>query len=171
MQKAAVSNRHAGIVSRATAFVIDAIAISVTVLVVATLLQSIEGFFTLYRAPALLAPSRAVLVAVTIAFSVLLPVAYPICFWALFGQTPGKALLGLRIVRADGRRMTLSGALLRYLGYWVSAIPLFLGFAWILVDAERRGWHDRIAGTYVVYVRQADSRASRGQDGGLPALR
>jgi uncharacterized RDD family membrane protein YckC len=152
MQKAAVSDRRAGFISRAAAFVIDAVVISVTVLVVATLLESIEGFFMLSRASALLAPTRAALVAATIAFGAALPVVYPIGSWVFFGQTPGKALLGLRIVRADGRRMTLSTALLRYLGYWVSAIPLFLGFAWVLVDDQRRGWHDWIAGTYVVYV-------------------
>jgi uncharacterized RDD family membrane protein YckC len=152
MQKIAVSERHAGMVSRATAFVIDAVVIGVTVLVVAALLQSVEGFFTLYGAPALLAPSRGMLAAATIAFSVVFPVAYPVGFWALSGQTPGKALLGLRVMRTDGRRMTLSTALLRYLGYWLSALPLFLGFAWILVDDQRRGWHDWIAGTYVAYV-------------------
>jgi uncharacterized RDD family membrane protein YckC len=170
MQKVVASDRHAGIVSRAIAFLMDTIAISVTVLVVATLLQSVESFFMLFKVPALVAPLHAVLVGATIAFSFLFPVAYPIGFWALVGQTPGKALLGLRIVRMDGRRMTLSAALLRYLGYWVSAIPLFLGFAWILFDADRRGWHDRIAGTYVAYVRRVDPRSNRDQGEGLPAL-
>jgi uncharacterized RDD family membrane protein YckC len=152
MHKAIGSGRHAGIISRGIAFVIDASAISVTVLLVAALLQSIEGFFTLSGASALVVPARVVLAAMTIAFSAVFPVAYPIGFWALSGQTPGKALLGLRIMRTDGRRMTLSTALLRYLGYWLSALPLFLGFAWILVDDQRRGWHDWVAGTYVAHV-------------------
>jgi uncharacterized RDD family membrane protein YckC len=152
MQPAATAHRHAGFVSRAIAFVVDALAISAIVLVAEALSQAIGAAFLLHRAPALLALSRAALVAATFAFGAIVPVAYPVVFWALCGQTPGKALLGLRVVRADGRRVTVATALLRYLGYWISAIPLFLGFAWILVDDERRGWHDLIAGTYVEYA-------------------
>src|SRR5262249_20684585 len=88
-------------------------------------------------------------------------VAYPIAFWVIAERTPGKALMGLRVIRTDGKPMTLGRAVLRYAGYWISALPLFLGFAWILVDDERRGWHDRIAGTCVVYTLHQQAPAER----------
>jgi len=79
--------------------------------------------------------------------------------WRLFGQTPGKALLGLEVVRtrgvapgpAGGATVSVPRGLLRLLGYLISALPLFAGFLWVLVDNHRRAWHDHIAGTSVVY--------------------
>ncbi len=67
----------------------------------------------------------------------------------LTGRTPGKWLMGLRVVRTGGGDVTLGKSLLRSLGYIVSLIPLGAGFLWVLVDDERRGWHDHIAGTKV----------------------
>jgi uncharacterized RDD family membrane protein YckC len=61
-------------------------------------------------------------------------------------------LLGLRVVTIEGRRLTVWRAILRFLGYMLAALPFFLGFAWILVDNRRQGWHDKIAGTYVAYI-------------------
>jgi uncharacterized RDD family membrane protein YckC len=77
--------------------------------------------------------------------------AYFPFFWARSGQTPGMRLFGLYVVRdADGGKISGGQAVLRLIGMWISAIPLYLGFAWILIDARRRGWHDLIAGTVVV---------------------
>jgi uncharacterized RDD family membrane protein YckC len=84
-------------------------------------------------------------------FLFLVVLVYFVFFWSFVGYTPGKALLGLRIVRQDGRGLSAGRALLRYLGYWVSAIPLFLGFIWILIDRKHEGWHDKLANTHVVY--------------------
>lgn len=84
---------------------------------------------------------------------VILPFAY---FWltvAVSGQTVGKGVMGLRIVRIDGRRPGFIRALVRTLAYLVSLVPLFAGFLWILVDSNRRGWHDHIAGSRVVFSR------------------
>lgn len=77
---------------------------------------------------------------------------YPVFFWVLAGQTPGKRLMGLRVVRTDGQPLTVDRAVLRALGYWLSAFPLFLGFLWLLQDDKRQGWHDYLADTYVIYV-------------------
>jgi uncharacterized RDD family membrane protein YckC len=67
------------------------------------------------------------------------------------GFTPGKGLLGLRIVRTDGQRVKLGAAVLRFIGYWLSALVLFLGFIWIIVDRRRQGWHDKLGRTVVIY--------------------
>jgi uncharacterized RDD family membrane protein YckC len=76
---------------------------------------------------------------------------YFVFFWTLVGFTPGKAIFGLRIVRRDGRPISFGRALLRFLGYWVSAIPFFLGFIWILISRRHEGWHDKLADTHVIY--------------------
>ena len=67
----------------------------------------------------------------------------------LTGRTPGKWLMGLRVVRTGGGDINLGRAVLRSIGYMVSLIPLGAGFLWVLVDDERRGWHDHLAGTKV----------------------
>jgi uncharacterized RDD family membrane protein YckC len=82
----------------------------------------------------------------------LVVLVYFVFFWTLIGYTPGKALLGLQIVRQDGRPLSVGRALVRFLGYWVSAIPLFLGFIWILFDRRHEGWHDKISKTQVIYI-------------------
>ena len=76
---------------------------------------------------------------------------YFILFWGLSGQTLGKAVLGVRVVRLNGKRMGIGTAILRYIGYFISLLTLGLGFGWILVDDRRQGWHDKIAGTCVIY--------------------
>jgi len=77
---------------------------------------------------------------------------YFVFFWTLVGYTPGKALLGLQIVRQDGQPLSVGRALLRFLAYWISAIPLFLGFIWVLFDRQHEGWHDKISNTHVIYI-------------------
>ena len=49
---------------------------------------------------------------------------------------------------ARGIRFADHGA--RLLAYWIDSIALYIGFAWILIDKRRRGWHDLIAGTVVI---------------------
>ena len=61
----------------------------------------------------------------------------------------------MRVVRMDGGRMTAGNSLRRIVMYLLGLVPLFLGFAWILIDDERRGWHDKFAGTCVIYAWNA----------------
>ncbi len=72
-------------------------------------------------------------------------------FWVERGATPGKLVLGIRIIDAEtGGTPPIGRLVLRYLGYIVSAIPLGLGYFWMLWDARRQTWHDKIGGTLVV---------------------
>jgi uncharacterized RDD family membrane protein YckC len=77
-------------------------------------------------------------------------IAYYLYFWTSTGQTIGHKLLNLRVVKTDGSPLTVGNALLRYVGWIVSAIPFGLGFLWVIWDANKQGWHDKIASTYVV---------------------
>lgn len=70
------------------------------------------------------------------------------------GQTLGKRILGIQIVRRDGGRLSYREALLRHLlGYPLSALASGLGFLWILWDQRQEGWHDKLAGTVVIRVQ------------------
>ena len=80
-------------------------------------------------------------------------VAYTIGFWLVAAATPGKMILGLRIVMADGRRLQPGAALVRYVGTYISAILIFIGYLMIAFRADKRALHDLIAGTMVIRVR------------------
>jgi uncharacterized RDD family membrane protein YckC len=79
-----------------------------------------------------------------------LGLVYYIGFWTWKGQTPGKMVMGIKIIAADGGPIGLGRAIIRYLGFFVSAIILYLGFIMIAFDGRKQGLHDKIAGTFVV---------------------
>ncbi len=81
----------------------------------------------------------------------LMQMLYFAIFWSRRGATPGQMLLGVEIrSEADGARIGFARACLRYLGYLVSAIVLYIGFIWVAFDDRKRGWHDMVAGTVAV---------------------
>ena len=81
-------------------------------------------------------------------------IAYAVAYlWLVStrGQSPGKMAIGIEIVRMDGSSLGFGGALTReIIGKIVSSLIFCLGYIWILFDSKRQGWHDKIAGTYVV---------------------
>lgn len=80
-----------------------------------------------------------------------LPIIAVIIFWQYRAATPGKIMMGIYIVDADTfRQPTFGRLLLRYLGYYVSILTLFLGFFWIGWDKRKQGFHDKIANTVVI---------------------
>lgn len=80
----------------------------------------------------------------------LIGLAYFTGMWAWKGTTIGGIVLGLKVVRLDGRPATFLVSLVRALAAAFSMIVLFLGFLWIAWDPEKQGWHDKIAGTVVL---------------------
>jgi uncharacterized RDD family membrane protein YckC len=80
----------------------------------------------------------------------LVALAYFAGMWAWRGTTIGGIVLGLKVVRYDGQPVTFAVALVRSLSSALSTIVLFLGFFAIAWDADRQGWHDKIAGTIVL---------------------
>ena len=87
----------------------------------------------------------------------ILPAIAIIIFWIYRSATPGKMVLGLTIVDAETGGKPSTGQFIgRYLGYYVSMIPLFLGFIWVGIDKRKQGWHDKLAGTVVVRNKKAE---------------
>lgn len=71
-------------------------------------------------------------------------------------NTPGKWLLGLKVVRRHSfEEPSLWQYVRRMLGYAVAVPPLMLGIFWASFNKEHRGWHDMIAGTVVIQTRPA----------------
>ncbi|MBX7211805.1 MAG: RDD family protein [Verrucomicrobiaceae bacterium] len=111
----------------------------------------------------------------TLVFNYALPVAVLVLLWKWKSATPGKMILGLKVVSADtGGPLTMKQCLLRMLGYvpplipltllmsagiaprplivvgaGVITVPLLWGFLSIATDPMKRGWHDKMAGTMV----------------------
>lgn len=79
------------------------------------------------------------------------PVVYTLFFWITAGQTPGKSMMGVRIVRLEGGPVTLWTSVRRMFGYLVSLATLGAGFLPILADDRRQGLPDKIARTCVVH--------------------
>lgn len=91
--------------------------------------------------------------------------AYNWYFWTRNdGQTPGKAIVGIRVIKADGTPISDVDAIMRYIGYHVSGFLFGLGYLWALWDPNRQTWHDKIANTYVVKKGQRVIREKRKTD-------
>jgi len=84
----------------------------------------------------------------------LLGVLYFCYFWSAQGggQTLGMRVLNIKVIRTDGSSLTILQAFIRYIGLFVSILCLFIGVIWAAFDANKQGWHDKIASTYVVRV-------------------
>jgi uncharacterized RDD family membrane protein YckC len=164
-QTSMVYVRYAGFVSRVMAMVIDLLLLAATLAAIgiandfilrtsgigqlmrliaqgSNLLSSLVGFLS--------SPAFELLLALGLSF------AYFATLHSLGGATIGKYVMGLRVLAADGGRLSTAQAALRTFAYALSALGLYLGFLAVLVNDRRRGWHDRIAGTVVVHSWQPD---------------
>ena len=88
-----------------------------------------------------------------ILLSYIFPAVAVILFWIYKSATPGKILCRLKIIDVNsGEALSNGQSIGRYLGYYVSMIPLMLGIIWVAFDKRKQGWHDKLAGTAVVKV-------------------
>ncbi|RLA44019.1 MAG: RDD family protein, partial [Gammaproteobacteria bacterium] len=79
------------------------------------------------------------------------PIFITVWFWTKYLGTPGKMALRLKVVDSKtGQAISTPKAIGRYLAYYISALPLLLGFIWVGIDKKKQGFHDKLAGTVVV---------------------
>ena len=124
----------AGWWTRAIAIVLDVIGVGIvagavsSILGFATTSAQYEGVSTLFQA------------------------AYFTYFWSAAGkgQTLGSRALKIRVVKTDGSYLDYVGAFLRYVGFIIACVVFLIGVIWAAFDAQKQGWHDKIASTYVV---------------------
>ncbi|MGA1201800.1 MAG: protein kinase domain-containing protein [Planctomycetota bacterium] len=79
--------------------------------------------------------------------------AYLALTHALWGRTLAKTVLGLKVVRTDGRSVGPLRALARALLFWASVLPLGFGLWIVPFQRSKRALHDLLAGTRVIYHR------------------
>jgi uncharacterized RDD family membrane protein YckC len=148
-----LQGHYAGVVTRLTAFAFDV----VTVL----LLFSLGGAVVEYILSAVLGHSVRLSDAPVLAYVLLGVWAFVYCAYPLAesGRTFGMAVVGLRVVRADGHPYDARHAILRVVAFPLSFVFFCLGFLPLLVRRDRRALHDLIANSAVVYAW--DARAAR----------
>ena len=87
----------------------------------------------------------------------LFPAIAIVLFWLYRSATPGKMALRLSIVDSKtGEKPSRGQFIVRYLGYYVSIIPLFLGLIWVGIDKRKQGFHDKLAGTVVIRNKKSE---------------
>ncbi|HVX32472.1 MAG TPA: RDD family protein [Solirubrobacterales bacterium] len=134
---------RAGVVTRAAAFVIDAVIINLFFTAIAGAATLLVTFF---GGSGEGVPRGAIAVG---SFAWLLVVGvYLGGFWTLAGQTPGMRFLGIRL---DQRRLPAGRAFRRLVGLGLSFVTFGIGFLGIVFGERRRGWADRMGRTEVVY--------------------
>src|SRR3989344_9050677 len=74
--------------------------------------------------------------------------SYYVYFIGSRGQTVGKMIMGIKVMKFDGSNPSYVSAFLReVVGKLLSSIVLLLGYLWMLWDSKKQTWHDKIAGT------------------------
>ena len=123
----------AGIGSRFASYLIDVIILAVIGYGLAFVLMAIGASYM----PAMYAP-------------IIVGLAYFTYFFGS-GQTPGMKVMNIKLIRTDGdTEIGYGKGFLRWIGMQISSLVLGLGYLWILIDKNNQGWHDKIAGVYVV---------------------
>jgi uncharacterized RDD family membrane protein YckC len=146
-RRSAPSRREAGLVTRLLAFAVDVVVIDLVALLVGGVVAIAASVFPVPH------DVRTVLAAAGVAAGVLWAFGYFAFFWSSSGRTPGNRIMQIRVLDARAARpLPLGRAIARVFAAILSAAILFLGFALIVVDRRRRGLHDLIAGSVVVYA-------------------
>ncbi len=76
--------------------------------------------------------------------------AYFIAFWAWKGQTPGKMVMNIKVIRFRSNPVDLTHSVLRFGAYVLCVLTIFIGFILMAFDNRKQGLHDKIADTCVV---------------------
>lgn len=67
------------------------------------------------------------------------------------GATVGQRVVKIRVVDArTGNRLNVVKCLIRYVGFYLSLIPLAIGLIWAGIDSRKQGWHDKMVDSVVV---------------------
>ena len=137
---------YAGLATRTIAFAIDAAAINGVALAV--------GVLTGLGLSVLHLPSWAKTAIAVVGGVVYLlwTVGYFVVFWSTTGQTPGDRIMRIKVLdRGEGGPLGLVRSVTRLIALILAVIPLLAGVWMMLWDRRRRGFHDRVARTIVVY--------------------
>lgn len=137
---------YGGFWRRAVALILDAIIL----MVINFPFQLVLGIFS---APQLRAGNPSVgagLIAAIYLISLSIQLIYYTYFVSQKGATPGKMVMGLKVVTANGGRVSPARAAGRYFAQILSGMILLIGYIIAAFDSEKRTLHDHICGTRVI---------------------
>jgi uncharacterized RDD family membrane protein YckC len=167
MKSYASTLKRAGFWPRLVAFVIDNIALFTCAMIVmlpvflAMLLLGMpvsdeaasQAWFDSMSVPAMFAFIAVMLAVMISLFAVIF--GYYILLEGHFGYTPGKYIMGLRVLRTDGTKIGYREAILRNISKYVNnLIVIDTLIMLIFFYKEKQRGFDRIANTMVVHVRK-----------------
>ncbi len=139
---------YAGFWIRVGAYLIDYVILFVPSLVVGLLINLVMAAMqqTSFN------PLYALVMALLYLLNIAIPMTYETYFVGKFGQTPGKMVCGIKIVRPDGSSLTYLRAFGRYWARILSFMVCLVGVIIVGFDEEKRGLHDHICDTRVIRV-------------------
>ena len=138
------SIKYAGFWARAIATIIDSILWLMVALPSLYLIYGMK-YFSAANSSMIAGPADALI-------NWIIPIFVILAFWYYKQATPAKILLKMKIVDAQtGNAPTLTQFIIRYLAYIPSMLVFGLGFLWVAWDQRKQGWHDKLAGTVVVF--------------------
>jgi uncharacterized RDD family membrane protein YckC len=147
MKPSRIQGEYAGIITRLLALVIDIIIISAAILFTTQVLNLVINFLGI--------DDRWLMDAFDIFQRIFLQLLFPVLYFVvltgIFGQTFGKLLMGIRVTNYNGDAIGIGKSALRFFMFTFVIGLGMVGIIWILIDKRRRGWHDILTRTIVVY--------------------
>lgn len=140
----AVPVPYGGLVTRAFALAIDVAIAQITLVTGLAIVGAIASLVNELR------PAWLVGVLAGLAWVIVVG-GYFVTFWTVTGQTPGMRMMRVRVHASDGRPPHVLRSIVRLVALVLCIIPIFLGFLPVALTERRRGLHDMLAGTVVVY--------------------
>jgi len=140
--------RYAGFWIRVGAYLIDQailmiVSLPLTILFTVKAQQALQGGMNWASYFANLGASSAVSTVVSLLYNWL--------FVGRYAATPGKMILRIKVVTANGGKVTYLRAFGRFWGHLVSGLPCMFGYLMPIWDAEKRALHHHLCNTRVVY--------------------
>ena len=142
------SRRYGGFWIRAAAYLLDILIVVVGYYIIAIPL----GLGAVGVMGAMTDPTAMIGLGIAaLAMSMAVGAAYQVYFLTKYGATPGKLVLGLKVIRGDGGPITAGRAFARMCAHALSGMILYIGYFMAGFDSEKRALHDHICDTRVVY--------------------
>ncbi|EIQ01711.1 putative membrane protein [Opitutaceae bacterium TAV1] len=139
--------RYAGFWIRFVALFIDGICLLPATIVLVFVFGMVFPFLAGPESPGAIILSQMAINAV----SVVIAICYELFFIRKFDATPGKLAVGIRLLRADGSKLSVGRIIGRYFAKMVSGIILCIGYILAAFDSEKRALHDHMCDTRVTY--------------------
>ncbi|MHB1794283.1 MAG: RDD family protein [Acidobacteriaceae bacterium] len=151
-EPAAYSRRAQSAVAEYVPFMVDPASIDRRVMAFAVDFAAVTagflGFLVVFVASTPHLPTGLAAAALAGVVYIALWVLYQMLFFSLSGATAGMLYAHIALCTFDDQNPTRSALQHRLAAWWVSLLPLGIGFLWCFVDEDNLCWHDRITRTY-----------------------